>query len=1035
VDFGFPDAAAVVPYLHQLGISDLYASPCLQASPGSEHGYDISDHNRLNPDLGNEADFARLAAELRHRGIGMLLDIVPNHMGIAESCNRWWMDLLENGRLSPFARYFDINWNSPRPELRGKVLLPILGDQFGRVLESGGLQLRFEEGRFRIHYESHTLPVSPGSSSLVLRSILGEMTASAETESEELAELASIVTALEHLPTKEAATEESVAEIQRESSVSRRRLLALQKRSSRFRRALGSILRKYNGHPGEPESFDALEQVLDAQWYRPAFWRVAAEEINYRRFFDVNHLAGIRVEIPEVFSATHRLILSLVHQGIVTGLRIDHIDGLLAPGSYLRELQARASQAPRPTAHNADQPVGSSTGPQATDRRLSDSPEARDPADGPPIYILVEKILTGDEELRPDWPVAGTVGYEFMNRLNGLYVAGENSQVMTEIYHQFIGASVDYDALAYERKKLILRVAMEGELTFLAYELDWIAERNRRFRDFTLGSFTDALRETIACFPVYRTYIDAFSRRVEATDAGYVEQAIRVAIRRNRVMNPSIFEFIRDILLLNWPEELDGESLDEHARFVHRFQQLTGSVMAKGVEDTGFYIYNRLVSLNEVGGDPDRFGYSPEELHQWIAGRAQQWPLTMNSATTHDTKRSEDVRARINVLSEIPELWRERVHRWREMNHNLLLTIDDEPVPDPNDEYLLYQTLVGSFPLNGLKDNRAISQYRDRILLYMEKATREAKRSTSWVNPNEAYDNALSDVITTLLQPPEEESLSEEKGDEKDSAATCTLSTTSGRPESFLRDLGDFVEEIAWFGMINSLSRTLVDLTAPGVPDLYQGREVWDFSLVDPDNRRPVNFLCLTQMLDGIRARLAEEPREEIAAGLMARWRDGAVKMYVTHLALLLRKEMPELLTHGKYLPLAVEGAAAEHLFAFARVRVENAGTVGIARTEGITGTGGLTRTDALADLREAVVVVVPRLSATLTARTGINLTNPAVWSDTLVKLPADMGDTALRNVFTGERFRGNGLRAMDLFASFPVALLTTETDSSPQTA
>jgi (1->4)-alpha-D-glucan 1-alpha-D-glucosylmutase len=716
LNFTFSDAARIVPYLHDLGISDLYASPYLQARPGSLHGYDISNHNRLNEEVGGEEDHANLTRQLRDHKMGHLLDIVPNHMGIGEPSNTWWMDVLENGRSSPFAHFFDIDWAPLKPELTGKVLLPVLGDQFGRILEEGELQLFFEEGRFRIRYHEQVFPVSPRSSSLVLRALLREMRGSVADDDVHLTEVESIVTALEHLPPRDRTDPESVGERRRESFVSRRRLKALREESESFRTALERALRAYNGKKGEPHSFDDLERVLDDQPYRLAYWRVAAEEINYRRFFDINDLAGVRVERDDVFHDTHRLILQLVAEQKVTSLRIDHPDGLHHPYAYLRKLQQEA------TKHAGDGPV----------------------------YIIVEKILTGDEPLPEDWPVAGTVGYEYMNRINGLFVARDNSAAMTGAYERFIGDRINFANLIYDRKKLILRVALASELNVLAHLLNRISEKNRRFRDFTLGSLTNVIRETIACFPVYRTYIDAVAGQVSPADASHVERAIRTAMRRNRATSPTIFEFLRDILLLRWPEDLEPEAREEHALFVMKFQQLSGPVMAKGVEDTSFYIYNRLISLNEVGGEPDHFGIAPDMLHFWLRERRHKWPLSMSNSTTHDTKRSEDVRARINVLSEIPEQWEERVTRWAELNAGRKADVDGDPVPDRNDEYLLYQTLVGAWPL-AVADQEAGYQFRDRILMYMEKATREAKVHTSWINPNEAYENPLREFITGIL--------------------------------------------------------------------------------------------------------------------------------------------------------------------------------------------------------------------------------------------------------------------------------------------
>ncbi len=600
--------------------------------------------------------------------MGHLLDIVPNHMGIGHPDNQWWMDVLENGPSSPYAPFFDIDWEPLKPELTGKVLLPVLGDQFGRVLEKGELVLRYEENRFRIDYYEQWFPVSPKSSALVLRRVVDRMKASPDAPEEDRVELESIVTALEHLPPRTRTDAASVAERKRENVVSRRRVATLHEHSDGFRDALDTTIAEFNGRDDDPRSFDRLAELLDDQPYRLSFWRVAAEEINYRRFFDINDLAGVRVEHPEVFEATHRLILDLVERGLVTGLRVDHPDGLYDPEDYLRTLQAECI------------------------RRL----------DGSPIYLLVEKILTGDEELSRDWPVAGTVGYEFLNRVNGLFVARESGPVMTATYTEFLDERQNFAELVYQRKLLILRVSLASELNVLAYLLDRISESNRLYRDFTLGALTQALREIIASFPVYRTYVDAHARRIAEHDREYVEQAMRLARRRNPTTSRSVFDFIRSVLLLEWPEDLNEDAYQSHARFVMKFQQLTGPVMAKGMEDTSFYIYNRLVSLNEVGGEPQHFGVAPEEFHRWMSDRQQHWPLAMNTSSTHDTKRSEDVRARINVLSEIPREWARRVYRWSELNSPHRRAHDSDQYPDRNAEYLLYQTLVGAWPLEGL---------------------------------------------------------------------------------------------------------------------------------------------------------------------------------------------------------------------------------------------------------------------------------------------------------------------------------------------
>ncbi|MBW3630511.1 MAG: malto-oligosyltrehalose synthase, partial [Gemmatimonadetes bacterium] len=846
--FRFRDATALVPYLSRLGIDWLYASPYLQARPGSTHGYDISSHSKLNPEIGTPEEHGEMVRAVREHGMGHLIDIVPNHMGIGQPENEWWMDILENGPSSIFAPFFDVDWNPIKPELVGKVLLPVLGDQFGRVLENGELQLVYEgDGRFRIHYHEHVFPVSPKSSSLLLQAALERVKGRLEDDDADRVELESIVTALEHLPSRDRTDPQSVAERKRENVVTRRRVAALFEGAPLVREAIDESLREFNGQQGNAHSYDRLERVLSDQAYRLAHWRVAGEEINYRRFFDINDLAALRMENPVVFEATQAFALDLAAAGVVDGLRIDHPDGLYDPRKYLRDLQAEGA------------------------RRTEE----------PPIYVTVEKILTGDEELPEDWETAGTVGYEYLNRLNGLFVDTRNEAALNQLYAEVIGRSPGFEDLVYRNKKLILRAALASELNVLSYLLDRISEDNRRFRDFTLGSLTDALRETIACFPVYRTYIDAHSGHLAVRDRGYIDQAIRGAIRRNPATSRTVFEFVRNILLLHWPDDLSAEGREQHAQFLMKFQQLTGPVMAKGLEDTTFYVYNRLVSLNEVGGEPSRFGVSPAEFHVWMMERQTSWPLAMSTTSTHDTKRSEDVRARINVLSEIPDEWGERVKRWFDLNRDHKKTTDGEAMPDANDEYLLYQSLVGAWPL-GEKEASDREGFVGRVQQYMEKATREGKVHTSWISPAEDYDAALREFVAAVLDPE--------------------------RSKEFLADLIPFQAKVARMGMLNSLSQTALKLTSPGVPDIYQGQEVWDFSLVDPDNRRPVDYAAREAMLNKLARQMEGSDRTALAAEIVAGWEDGRAKLYLTHLLLTYRQANPDLFRKGEYVPLEAHG-------------------------------------------------------------------------------------------------------------------------------
>ena len=931
--FTFRQAAEIVPYLRELGIGDLYASPYLQARPGSMHGYDITDHGSLNPEIGTEEDHTRLAGLLREHGMGHLLDIVPNHMGVAGHTNPWWWEVLEGGPDSEFARYFDVDWHPRKPELQGKVLLPVLGDQYGRVLERGELKLVFADGRFRIEYFENRFPASPASTAAVLREALARLDGVMDEWHPDRMELESIATALERLPNRRRTDTGSVAERRREKTVTQRRLSGLYDMSPGVALAVDQAVQAFNGTPGEGATLDRLHALLEEQPYRLAFWRVAAEEINYRRFFDVNELAGVRVEVPRVFQDTHRLILRLVREGKVTGLRIDHPDGLFDPRAYLRALQHETA------------------GIEARER----------------FYVAVEKILTGHEQLPEEWPVAGTVGYEFLNQVNGLFVARANEAAIDEAYRRFTGFRPRFRDLVYERKNTILRFALVSELTVLTTMLDRISEKNRCFRDFTWGALRDALREVVACFPVYRSYIDAFSGEVSERDRRYVEQAVRLARRRNPSVSGSLFDFVRDVLLLQWPATLDAEARDEHARFVMKFQQLTGPVMAKGVEDTSFYIFNRLASLNEVGGEPDRFGVTVDEFHAFNAARAETWPGAMSAGSTHDTKRSEDVRARINVLSELPDAWTAAFNRWAEMNRAKKREEDGEPIPDANDEYLLYQTVLGTWPLTEFEP-QAHEEYVARIQAYMEKATREAKVHTSWINPNEAYDEGLKAFVAAILS---------RDGD-----------------NPFVADLAEFGRPVARMGMVNALAQTLVKIASPGVPDVYQGQEIWDFSLVDPDNRRPVDYALRREMLTDLRQRMQGD-RAALCRELVDGWEDGRIKLYVTHVGLCAREEHEAAFTRGEYLPLAATGEKAEHVVAFAR-------------------RGGAS----------TLVAVVPRLVATLTAERDHALPDAEPWGDTRLEV-GELGGR-WRELFSGAEVGadGGGVRLSDALAHFPVALL-----------
>lgn len=902
--FTFAQAREIVPYLDALGITDCYASPYFQARAESLHGYDITDHNKLNAAIGSRAEYDAWIADLHAHGMGQIVDFVPNHMGVGEPLNQWWMDVLENGPSSLHAPYFDIQWKPLKSDLQDKVLLPILGDQYGRVLERGELQVRFEAGAFYLRYYEHEFPIAPGTYRHILELALKKL---APFKDEDFyAEFQSIITALEYLPRRTETNPARIAERAREKEIIKRRLERRCQEAPQVQAAVAQAVTEINGTPGDPRSFDALDLLLNDQSYRLAFWRVAAEEINYRRFFDVNDLAAIRMELPEVFDATHRLLLELIREGAVTGVRIDHPDGLYLPKEYFKKLQRQGAAV-------LGLPL---------------------PEDGRAVYLLVEKILSGSETLRKDWPVHGTTGYEFGKLVAGLLVDASSEQAITKTFQRFIGHSMHFGHLVYAKKRLVMRLSLANDVNVLGDMLDRLSEQNRWFRDFTLEALARAVRETIACFPVYRTYITP-GEPVSEEDRAIIERAVTAAKRRNPALEESVFNFLRDILLFRFPENLDEAAREAHVHFVLKFQQSTGPIMAKGLEDTTFYIYNRLAALNEVGGEPQQFGCSPGEFHQRNEERRRDWPATLLATSTHDTKRSEDVRARMVAISEVPQLWRSSLQRWRVINRRWKRNLDDTAAPDGNEEYLFYQTLLGSWPIDAAGHAEATvgPEYIERIRAYMAKALKEAKVNTSWIQPNEPWDSAMDEFATQVLN--------------------------SSPKNKFLPSFLPVAEEIARLGAINSLSQVALKLTAPGVPDIYQGNEIWDFSLVDPDNRRPVDYGRRREML----ASLEQVSPEE----LLREWPDGRIKLMLTQRLLRFRREHPLLFQRGSYLPLTVTGQFADCCVAFGREQ------------EG-----------------KWIVVLVPRLSS----RVGF----PPVgekWKDTAVELPASLARDGATELFT----------------------------------
>jgi (1->4)-alpha-D-glucan 1-alpha-D-glucosylmutase len=1031
-EFTLPDATRLVPYLDALGITCVYASPILKAKPGSHHGYNVVDPGKLNPEVGTEEDFAAFSEALRDCGMGLILDAVPNHMCISGD-NPWWADVLEHGPSSPHGAFFDIDWfDSPRPGLHGRLLLPVLGEPYGQELEGGQLRLVFENGAFAVAYHDTRLPIDPRTYGLILGPAVEDLKSRLGPEHPDVFELQSILTQVRHLPSRGEPDPARAAEGRVECAVLKRRLVESRGRFPAAAEAVRVVSRRLAGTPGDPASFAALDELLEAQAYRVCFWRVASDEINYRRFFDVNELAAVSTEREDVFRAVHRKLLGWLAAGQADGLRIDHPDGLYDPKGYLDRLQlhyllatARAVLEAAPESYpgidwNRDEPA------LAERLRAEPNPPARLPgkeggekpaaSESPsplgggigegltiarPLYVVVEKILGDNEALPADWACDGTTGYEFLNAVNGLFVDPAGEAPLSDFYEEFTGLADPYPQVVHDRKAQILSSSLYSELTTLSHQLDRLARLDRRSRDFTLHGITLALREVIAAFPVYRSYVNG---GVQETDQKWINRAVKWARRRNPLLGKPLFDFIRNTLLLRDPPS--GAASEEYRaaqrRFAVRFQQLTAPVTAKGIEDTAFYVYNRFVSLNEVGGEPGRWGGSPERLHRLFTDRAVKFPGGLSPLSTHDTKRSEDVRARLNVLSELPGEWAAHVRRWAGLNAGHKGGIEDEPdAPDANEEYLIYQTLVGFAQTEeekrrggeeekstgagrsvGAADEEAVSSSPpllfssaevDRVQGYVKKALCEAKVHSSWINPDAEYEVAVAGFVSKLLDP----------------AASA----------EFLADLGAFVKRVAFFGRINSLAQTLVRCTAPGVPDTYQGTEAWDFSLVDPDNRRPVDYAARGAMLADLGARVVASSRAPclLARELSADLSDPRAKLFVVSRALGCRREFADLFGRGGYLPVFATGEKAGHAFAFLR-HLDGA----------------------------AALTVVPRLPVGLVPDASRPPLGRRTWGDTTLELPEVVGPGRWENVFTREVLTdtNNRISAGESLGIFPVALL-----------
>jgi (1->4)-alpha-D-glucan 1-alpha-D-glucosylmutase len=874
-DFTFDDAAGIAEYLHSLGISHVYCSPYLQAAPGSLHGYDVVDHQSVNRELGGPTAHSRFCAKLGQLGLGQVLDIVPNHMSLGKE-NRYWWDVLENGTSSRYASFFDIDWQPQEERLRDKVLVPILGDQYGRVLRAGGIKVLRDGTMFQVECSGQTLPVAPPSLPVILSR------AAEYAKSDTLSFLAA---SFGRLPAPEYVERRTILARHRDKVVLLDLLARLCEEEPKVSEAIDQSVSELN------ENLDALDDFLNQQNYRLSFWKTADQQLSYRRFFDVNSLIGLRVEREYVFEETHALVLDWLKRGVLDGVRVDHPDGLRDPLEYFKRLREHA----------------------------------------PDAWVVGEKILEPGEFLRKSWPIQGTTGYDFLNVVAGILVAPDGLMELSSIYGEFTSQSTDFHAIAHEKKINVTQEALGSDVNRLTSIFVEICEANRDRRDYTRAEVRRAIREVAACFSIYRTYVVPEREEITDEDRSYIVEAIECAKEARQDIDSGLFDFLRDVLTMATKGRQESE-------FLLRFQQFTGPVMAKGVEDTAFYCYNRLTGMNEVGSNPGRHGLSIEEFHTYCEKMQATSPATMTALSTHDTKRSDDVRARLAVLSEMPAKFGAVVQRWSRMNNAFRARKSAaEAMPDRNTEYLYYQTLIGAWPLS-----------IDRAQAYMLKAVREAKQQTTWVANNKEFEDALSMFVELTLN-----------------------------YAPFLKELQQFVAKVQDAGRVNSMAQTLLKYTVPGVPDLYQGTELWDLSLVDPDNRRPVDYALRQRLLGELK-----EMTGDVAAQVMYRADEGLPKMWTIHQALRLRQERPECFSaEAAYVPIEVDGAKHDHVIAFRR--------------------------------GHDVVTVVPRLIVKLAG----------MWKDTWVSLP----EGRWRNRLTGRSLEGGNVPVKELLKDFPVALLVRE--------
>ncbi len=910
--FGFRAVKEIVPYLSDLGISDVYASPIFKARKGSLHGYDVVSPGALNPELGEGADFEDLVTALKKRDMGWLQDIVPNHMAF-DAGNDMLGDVLENGSRSPYFEYFDVWWNHPYTSMKGRLLAPFLGKFYGEALEEGEIRILYDQKGFRVGYYGLAFPLKIESYTHVLTHRLESLKKTLGRNHPEFIKLLGVLYVLKTLSSPEG-EDEGYEQI----SFIKNTLWEIYTHCEEIHAFIDENLKIFNGEKDPGERVRRLGALLSEQLFRLSFWKVATEEINYRRFFSINALISLRVEKEEVFRRVHAFLFKLVREEKITGVRVDHIDGLYDPHGYLERLKK----------------------------------------EGRGIYSIVEKILGLEEQLPTEWPVQGTTGYDFLNQVNGVFCKKENERAFTKGYSAFTGLREEFDELVREKKALILERHMTGDIDNLALLLKDISSKDRYGSDITLYGLKRALTEVMVSFSVYRTY-------VRGKEVGEEDRScIRLAVDKARQKNPGLsheLDFVERFLLLQFPGDLPEEEKSRRLAFVMRFQQFTGPLMAKGIEDTALYVYNRLLSLNEVGGNPERFGLSLEAFHAYNLNRLKHWPHTLIATSTHDTKRGEDVRSRINALSEIPDQWEKQIREWSRINRKRKRRVKGLDVPERNDEYFLYQTLVGAWPF----EEREFPEFVKRIRDYVIKAVREAKVHTAWLKPDEDYEDAYLSFLNNILEP--------------------------GNP--FLKAFLPFQSKVAHCAVYTGLSQTLIKITSPGVPDFYQGCELWDLNLVDPDNRRSVDYEKRKAFLEDIKGK-AEKDTGQLIGELLSTKEDGRIKLYLIHEALKVRRENKILFQEGEYVPLDTAGQFKEHVVAFARCK------------EG-----------------KWAVAVAPRFFFGL-AGEGNHPLGLDTWKDTELLFPAEAPEK-WRNALTGEELGGAGrLAVAEILGEFPVALL-----------